>query len=520
MGLQRFDDCNAAVQWLRAGAAGALRTDSRRVQSGDAFLAWAGARHDARRHVPDALTAGAARCLVEHDGADAFGFDDPRIAALPQLKSAAGLVADAWYGQPSQTLEVVAVTGTNGKTSVAWWTAQALSALGQRCGVIGTLGVGEPPTPGVDLGASDADAAAPALLSTGLTTPDAVLLHATLATFVRRGFAACTMEASSIGIVDHRLAGTRIAVAQFTNFTRDHLDYHGDMAAYWAAKRLLFGWPGLRAAVVNVDDEQGATLADELEAAFVQRGGAAVWTYSARGAARLQARNLRHLADGMAFDLVERDTVAPVRCALVGAYNVSNLLAVVGALRALGVALPDAARVLPLLSPVPGRMQRIGAADASAPLVLVDYAHTPDALEQVLQALKPLAHARGGKLWCLFGCGGNRDATKRPLMGAIAHRVADHVVLTSDNPRHENPGLILSQILAGIQGDDTVDVIEDRRTAIHDALARAEPADVVLLAGKGHEETQEVAGVKRPFSDAAVAAQALALRGAGQGVAT
>jgi len=242
-----------------------------------------------------------------------------------------------------------------------------------------------------------------------------------------------------------------------------------------------------------------------------------VWTYSTRAPARLQAQNLRHLADGMAFDLVERDATVPVRCALVGAYNVSNLLAVVGALRALGIGLADAARVLPQLSPVPGRMQRVGAAAAHLPLVVVDYAHTPDALEQALQALKPLARARGGKLWCLFGCGGNRDATKRPLMGAIAHRLADHVVLTSDNPRDESPALILSQILAGIQGDDTVDVIEDRRIAIHDALARAEVDDVVLLAGKGHEETQEVAGVKRPFSDVAVAAQALALRGQGRG---
>jgi UDP-N-acetylmuramyl-tripeptide synthetase len=508
MALQRLDDFNAAVQWLRAGSVGALRTDSRHVRAGDAFLAWAGARQDGRRHVSDALAAGAARCLVDSEGAEPFSFDDARIAAVPQLKAAAGLVADAWYGQPSQVLEVVAVTGTNGKTSVAWWTAQALGALGQRCGVIGTLGVGEPPKPGD---------ASPQLQSTGLTTPDAVLLQATLRDFVARGFVACTMEASSIGIVDHRLAGTRIAVAQFTNFTRDHLDYHGDMAAYWAAKRLLFGWPGLRAAVVNIDDEQGATLADELEAAFALRGAPAVWTYSTREPARLQALNLRHLADGMAFDLVENDTTIPVRCALVGAYNVGNLLAVIGALRALGIRLADAARVLPLLSPVPGRMQRVTAPDASTPVVVVDYAHTPDALEQALQALRPLAHARGGKLWCLFGCGGNRDATKRPLMGAIAHRLADHVVLTSDNPRDENPALILSQILAGIQGDDTVDVIEDRRIAIDDALARADDVDVVLLAGKGHEETQEVAGVKRPFSDVAVAAQALALRAKGGG---
>jgi UDP-N-acetylmuramyl-tripeptide synthetase len=506
MALQRLDDFNAAVQWLRSGGAGALRTDSRQVRDGDAFLAWAGARHDGRAHVADALAAGASRCLIEGVGADAFAFDDKRIAAMPQLKVVAGHVADAWYGEPSRSLEVVAVTGTNGKTSVAWWTAQALSALGQRCGVIGTLGVGEPPKPG---GASGQ------LRSTGLTTPDAVLLQATLRDFVDQGMLACTMEASSIGIVDHRLAGTRIAVAQFTNLTRDHLDYHGDMAAYWAAKRLLFGWPGLRAAVVNIDDEQGATLADELDAAFAQRGAPALWTYSVHAPARLQAHNLRHLADGMAFDLIERDTTIPVRCALVGAYNVSNLLAVIGALRALGVRLADAARVVPLLSPVPGRMQRVTAPDASAPAVVVDYAHTPDALEQALLALKPLAHARGGKLWCLFGCGGNRDATKRPLMGAIAHRIADHVVLTSDNPRDESPALILSQIMAGIQGDDTVDVIEDRRVAIHDALARADAADVVLLAGKGHEETQEVAGVKRPFSDVGVAAQALALRAKG-----
>jgi UDP-N-acetylmuramyl-tripeptide synthetase len=504
MALQRLADANAAVQWLRAGGVGALRTDSRQVRAGDAFLAWPGVRDDGRRHVAAALAAGAARCLIDAgDDADTFGFDATRVAAVPQLKAAAGWVADAWYGHPSHALEVVAVTGTNGKTSVAWWTAQALTALGQRCGVIGTLGAGEPPKPGDDTHT---------LASTGLTTPDAVLLQATLHDFVARGFAACAMEASSIGIVDHRLAGTRIAVAQFTNLTRDHLDYHGDMTAYWAAKRLLFNWPGLRAAVVNVDDEQGATLADELEAVFAQHGTPAVWTYAIEGPARLRAANLRHLPEGMAFDLVEKGASLPVRCALLGAYNVSNLLAVIGALRALGIALADAARVVPQLSPVPGRMQRVSVPDAAAPLVVVDYAHTPDALEQALLALKPLAQARGGRLWCLFGCGGNRDATKRPLMGAIAHRLADHLVLTSDNPRDENPALILSQILAGIQGDDTVDVIEDRRVAIHDALARADAADVVLLAGKGHEETQEVAGVKRPFSDTGVAAQALAQR--------
>jgi UDP-N-acetylmuramyl-tripeptide synthetase len=498
-------DTASAVQWLRAGGGRALCTDSRRVRTGDAFLAWRGVRDDGRRHVPDALAAGAACCLVDDEGIDAFAFDDRRVACTPALKTTAGAIADAWYGEPSRMLDVVAVTGTNGKTSVAWWTAQALGALGRRCGVIGTLGVGEPPRAG---------AGSAPLQASGLTTPDAVMLQATLGSFVAQGFAACTMEASSIGLVDHRLTATRIAVAQFTNFTRDHLDYHGDMPTYWAAKRTLFGWPGLRAAVINVDDEQGAALADELAAAGPSL---ALWTYSLHdGAARLCAHELRYEGDGLAFNLVEGGVSLPVRCHLIGRYNASNLLAVIGALRALRFELAVAAGVVPLLSPVPGRMQQV-VSGTEQPVVVVDYAHTPDALEQALQALRPLARARDGRLWCVFGCGGNRDATKRPLMGAIAHQGADHVVLTSDNPRDEVPSLILSQILAGIPDSDAVDVIEDRHGAIHEAVQRAAARDVVLIAGKGHEETQEVAGVKRAFSDVAVAGEALALRGAATG---
>jgi len=504
MAVVELRDPEAAVSWLRAAGARSLATDSRRVRAGDAFLAWRGARDDGRAHVATALAAGAACCLVDADGADAFAFDERRVARASGLKTIAGAIADVWYGQPSVRLEVVAVTGTNGKTSVAWWTAQALSALGRRCGVIGTLGVGEPPAVGGVAGDR------PVLRDTGLTTPDAVMLQAALADFAAQGFAACAMEASSIGLVEHRLGGTRIAVAQFTNFTRDHLDYHGDMPAYWAAKRTLFGWPGLRAAVINVDDEHGAALAAELAAAGSPP---ALWTCSLHGDARLVARDLRHDSEGLAFDLVEGGLAQPVRCPLVGRYNASNLLAVVGALRALGVDPAAAARVLPKLSPVPGRMQQVGRPDARLPLVVVDYAHTPDALEQALLALQPLVHARGGALWCVFGCGGNRDATKRPLMGAIARRCAQHVVLTSDNPRHEAPALILAQILAGIPDGDGVDVIEDRAAAIHQAVERAQPHDVVLIAGKGHEQTQEVAGIKRAFSDVAVAAQALRARG-------
>jgi len=500
----RLDTAAQAAAWLAErvppAAAGRLRTDSRQVRAGDAFIAWPGQATDGRRHVAAALAAGANACLVEADGAEAFGFDaaDARIAQLPGLKAATGAIAAAWFGQPAARLQVIAATGTNGKSSTAWWTAQALSALGRRCGVVGTLGIGEPPR---------ADAPG-AIEYTGLTTPDPVTLQAAFRRMADDGYAACAIEASSIGLAEHRLAGTPVTVAQFTNFTRDHLDYHGDMAAYWAAKRALFSWPGLRAAVVNVDDEQGAALAAELQAATLD-----LWTTAVAGPARLRAEGLAYVDGGLAFTLAEGAQRADVRSTLIGDYNASNLLAVLGALRALGVPLAEAAAVVPQLTPVPGRMQRVPAA-AGQPEVVVDYAHTPDALDKAIGALRPLATARGGALWCVFGCGGDRDATKRPLMGAIAHRLADRVVLTSDNPRGERPGLILSQILAGICASQAVAVIEDRRAAIAHAVTQAGAADVVLVAGKGHEDYQEVDGVKRPFSDVAVAAEALAQRGA------
>ena len=478
----------AAAQWLTARVRGQLRTDSRLVQAGDAFIAWPGYAVDGRQFVAGALAAGAAACLVEARGVAAFGFGDERVAALDGLKAATGAIADACYRQPSAALDIVAATGTNGKTSTAWWTAQALSTLGRRCGVIGTLGVGEPGR----------------VVATGLTTPDPVTLHRSLREMADRGFAACALEASSIGLAEHRLDALRIRVALFTNFTQDHLDHHGSMAAYWAAKRALFAWPGLQAAVINIDDASGAALAAELQGA-----GLDLWTVSLHGPARLRAAGLSHGGAGLAFDAVEGTARAAVRTQLVGEFNASNLLVVIGALRALGVPLADAAGAAAALTPVPGRLQRVAGADVD---VIVDYAHTPDALDKVLQALRPLASARGGRLWCVFGCGGNRDATKRPLMGAIAARGADHVVITSDNPRDEVPSAILAQILAGVTGHDEVDVIEDRREAIHGAVREAAAGDVVLLAGKGHEDYQEVAGVKRPFSDCLEALAALRQR--------
>jgi MurE/MurF fusion protein len=492
--LATLDSRDAAHAWLLLRQVRRLVGDSRKVTPGDAFVAWPGYATDARRHVPDALLAGAVACLVEADGAAGFGFEaEPRVAALRGLKAAAGDIASRFLGAPSERLDVIAVTGTNGKTSTAWWVAQALGAIGRRSAVIGTLGVGEPP----------------ALEPTGLTTPDPITLQTALADFAARGFSSCAIEASSIGIAEHRLAGTRVAVAVFTNFTQDHLDYHGDMVAYWQAKAQLFAWPGLRAAVVNLDDAQGVELAGSLASSPID-----IWTVSTRGEARLRAAEIRYGRDGLAFEVREGDARARIATPLIGDYNVSNLLATIGVLRALGIDLQEAAAACAGLTPVPGRMQRVAAGSAAAgqPELVVDYAHTPDALEKALAALRPLAAERGGKLWCVFGCGGNRDAAKRPLMGAIAVKQAEHVVVTSDNPRLESADFILSQILVGTIGHDEVDVIENRAEAIRHAVMSAAAADVVLIAGKGHEDYQDVGGTKLPFSDVAHAEQALAAR--------
>lgn len=500
--IERLAGTPAALAWLRARGAARLVCDSRQLRAGDAFIAWPGHAFDARQFVGQALAGGAAACLVEAQGVEPFGFRDARVAAVAGLKAATGPLASAWVGEPSGALDVIAVTGTNGKTSTATWTAQALAALGRRCGLVGTLGVGEPGVAGY---AIEADT----LRATGLTTPDPITLHQAFRDFADAGCQACAIEASSIGLDEGRLAGTRIAVAQFTNLTQDHLDYHGSMDAYRVSKARLFDWPGLRAAVIDIDDAFGADQAARLRARPMD-----LWTVSAHDEnARLHAADLHHReGGGLAFTLVEGGQRSEVAGRLVGAFNLSNLLVVAGALRALGVPLADIGPVLSRLEPVPGRMQRVPAAGAAMPLVVVDYAHTPDALDKALQALRPLAAARGGRLWCVFGCGGNRDAGKRPLMGAIAERQADQVVLTSDNPRDEAPGFILSQILAGVTGHDDVDVIEERGEAIDDVVRRAAPADVVLLAGKGHEDYQETAGVRRPFSDLDHAAAALARR--------
>ena len=495
MSFHALGNLSEALAWLSAHQVRALRCDSRQIRPGDAFIAWPGHAVDARHYVPSALDAGALVCLIEHEGAVAFeGVHDPRVATLPHLKALTGPLSSAFWSHPSHALRLMAVTGTNGKTSTSWWLAQALNSIGMGCGVVGTLGIGQVSEP---------------LTSHGLTTPDPVTLQAALRQFCDQGLVACAMEASSIGLNEHRLNGTQIEAAILTNFTQDHLDYHQDMGRYWAAKAQLFAWPSLKSVVLNLDDPKGEILASQLASR-----GLPIWTYARQKVARLQAIEIPQDASqrGLCFRVQEDEgPSAMVSTSLIGDYNISNLLAVMGGLRALGVPLHDAATACSHLRPVPGRMQRVqNDSNADGLEVVVDYAHTPDALQKALQALRPLAQSRGGKIWCVFGCGGNRDTSKRAVMGSQAEQWADRVVLTSDNPRHENPQHIIRQILTGMSC--TPPIIEDRAEAIIYAVTQAQSQDLILLAGKGHENTQEVAGVKLPFSDLAHARAALALR--------
>ena len=501
--MHTWHSAQDAAVWLRSRVTGELRTDSRLVQAGDGFIAWPGAATDGRRYLAQALAQGASACLMEELGHDTWlnALQSPNqeaLACMPSLKAQTAWVADAYYEQPSRALQVLAVTGTNGKTSTAWWLAQALSSpvLQQSCGLVGTLGVGRLPD----------------LVSTGMTTPDPVLLQRQFRQFADDGVTHCAIEASSIGLAEHRLDGTHIRVAVFTNFTQDHLDYHGDMARYWSAKAALFAWPGLQSAVINIDDAQGALLAQQL-----QGGPLDVWTCSRRGAARLQARVLPS-HQGLAFEVIEGQTVQTLHTGLIGDYNMDNLLGVIGSLRALGFDLSQAVQACAQLTAVPGRMERVslelsGAqADVTHPLAVVDYAHTPDAITQALVALRSQAALRGGRLWCVLGCGGDRDASKRPLMAAAAEAAADQVLLTSDNPRSESPEAIVAAMVQGLRRPQSVQIQLDRALAIDEALAQAAAQDVVLVAGKGHESEQEIMGVRHPFSDVVQVRRALQQR--------
>ncbi|MBK7023817.1 MAG: UDP-N-acetylmuramoyl-L-alanyl-D-glutamate--2,6-diaminopimelate ligase [Sulfuritalea sp.] len=462
-----------------------LTTDSRRVRPGDVFLAFPGAHVDGRDFIGQAMANGAAAVIAE--GGRKVGAGDTAIVEVAGLAALSGEIANLVYGRPSEKLWLAGVTGTNGKTSVSQWIAQGMDALGQRCAVVGTLGNGF-----VD-----------ALAESPNTTPDAITLHAALAGFLEHGATACAMEVSSIGLDQGRVNGAAFDVAVFTNLTRDHLEYHGTMEAYAAAKEKLFAMPGLGAAVINLDDAFGVELARRLRGRLPVLG----YTLGAGAAGTdqvLRAENLRMGAVGIEFELNGATLAAPV----VGRFNASNLLAVAGALLTRGERLEAIATALCAIRPPPGRMQALGG--HGMPLVVVDYAHTPDALEKALGVLRETATARGGSLVCVFGCGGERDPGKRPQMGAIAEALADRVLLTSDNPRGEDAQAIVAAIAAGMRRAPQVEA--DRARAVAEAVADAGVRDVILLAGKGHEPYQEIAGVRHPYSDLEAAKSALEAR--------
>jgi UDP-N-acetylmuramoyl-L-alanyl-D-glutamate--2,6-diaminopimelate ligase len=509
-----------ALNWLHARVQpGAhLHADTRSIAAGDAFFAYAVDGADNRPFIDGAIERGAAAVLVQPEGFRG-AIDASTTLAVPALNELAGSIASAWYNDPSDGMLTVGITGTNGKTSCSQWISAALTALGKRCAIIGTLGTGLPGH----------------LVHTGFTTPDAPQLQRSLAQLRDAGAQAVAMEVSSHALHQGRVNGTAFDIAVFTNLTQDHLDYHGTFEAYEAAKARLFAWPELRAAVINRDDAAGRRLLastkghartiayglDESlkDAPQADASGAA----ASSAAALLLASNVRATATGTAFHLATSDWGnAEVEVQTLGAFNVSNLLGVLGALLAADVPFDAALAELAKLEPVNGRMQRLGGRlQNDEPLVVIDYAHTPDALEKTLEALRPMAAARGGELICMFGCGGDRDATKRPLMGAIAEKLADGVVVTSDNPRSEDPQSIIEQIAAGMKDASKARRIEDRASAILQAIRGAAREDVIVLAGKGHEATQEIMGKKRAFSDQdharlALAARATHARGGGE----
>ena len=499
---------NELVDWLRAAVADAapsagLSLDSRRIARGDVFLACPGEAGDGRNYIPQAIEAGAAAVLF--DDADGFAWDagwGVPHRAVPSLAKSAGRLAHAWYGEPDRGMFSVAVTGTNGKTSCTQWLGQALSREQMPTTVIGTLGVGL-------FKRGEADGFA----TTGFTTPDAVQLHRNLAEQKKQGAVAIAIEASSIGLVQGRMDELHVDVAVLTNFTRDHLDFHGTMEDYEAAKAILFDWPGLQHAVINLDDPMGLRMLARVRQRQPAVGAIAYTTEGAQidGVPTLSATDIRIGQHGTTFTLSSPYGLGAVRTQLIGRFNVSNVLAIAGVLFARGMGWNTVVHQLEALVAVPGRMQQLGGQDG--PLAVIDYAHTPDALSKALSTLRPVAEARHGELWCVFGCGGDRDPGKRPQM-AVAAQQADHLVVTSDNPRSEEPAAIIEQITAGLDevGRQKLQVIEDRATAILSAIRHAGRNDVILVAGKGHEDYQEIKGRRHAFRDADHAQLALATR--------
>jgi len=449
-----------------------ITADSRTVQSGSLFLAYPGDKNDGRQYIADAIKNGASAVLWDPEGFEWNPEWDIENKAIRQLRLQASEIAGQFYGNPSKKMWVIGVTGTNGKTSITQWLSQCFNYLERKTAVIGTLGNGLPNQ----------------LSATSNTTPDAVLLQRMLADYVKQEVDIVAMEVSSHGLHQGRVRGVHFDVAVLSNLTRDHLDYHASFEAYAAEKRRLFDAGGLKFAVLNCDDEFGRKIAEKLTGA-----GTPVMAYGIEHG-DIRATELHFENTHFVFYAITPFGNAPVKANLIGRFNVYNVLAVLATLLVSKVSLDDAIEAISHIQPASGRMQQIGG--GKLPLVVVDYAHTPDALEKVLSTLKAQATS---KLICVFGCGGNRDAGKRVLMGKVASEIADAVVVTSDNPRDEAPEKIIQDIVSDMHGNFAIE--EDRAKAISVGIFSAKPGDIVLIAGKGHEDYQEIAGKKHHFSD-------------------
>lgn len=473
-----------------------ITLDSRKAEAGALFLACKGTTTDGRRFIANAIESGAGAVLVEADDLWSEASESASVPVIPvkELPHKAALLAARFYGEPARTLRLVGVTGTNGKTTCSQLIASHLQALGYRCGVIGTLGFGMSGSTLQSFGGGPG------------TTPDAVRFQEVLADLKEQRADTVVMEVSSHGLDQHRVDVDDFSVGVFTNLSRDHLDYHVTMDAYLAAKRRLFTGRRLQAAVLNLDDVGSAGTRSLLDA------GVACLTFSlGNSAADVHARSVEYSAGGLRLQIVTPWGEVAVASPLLGSFNASNLLCTLAAVLACEQhsEVFDPARIgaaLSGLQPVPGRMQLVAVEPVT---VVVDYAHTPDGLEKALHAVRE--HGIG-KISCVVGCGGERDRGKRPQMAAIAERLADRVILTSDNPRGEAPHSIIHDMLAGIVRRDAVIVEADRARAINLAISGAAAADIVLLAGKGHEDYQEIAGRRLPFNDVEQALLALKLR--------
>ncbi len=465
-----------------------LKTDSRKVGAGDAFVALSGARTPADHYLGQAIAAGASVILLESlQAGECYESEGALVVPVENLRDRLGKIADRFYEHPSQRLRLIGITGTNGKTSVSHYIARLLQETGTPCGVIGTLGYGMPD----------------ALQEASHTTPDVVQVNRVLSKIIAQGGRAAAMEVSSHALDQGRVDGLTVTGAVFTNLTRDHLDYHGSMEAYGAAKARLFEREELHFAVINFDDPFGRQLYEQLD------GKCDRVRYSLHEAqTELWLTQISQTNGGFTATVDGLWGAFEVSASILGSFNVSNLLAAMATVLSLGVPLDRVQVAVGRLEPPPGRLEPF--AGANGVRVVVDYAHTADALNNALAALRP--HVTG-RLICVFGCGGDRDTGKRPEMAGEAERGADLVFVTDDNPRSEDPAAITDQILKGFTSPEDVTVIHDRAEAIRQAIALAQPGDIVLIAGKGHEAWQEAAGQRIPFSDAEQVRHALSLNG-------